>query len=284
MSRTGEEQARRFWGGVSLSRENLLPFLYKLHYSMHLPTIGGLDSGIVFMGFVGLVWAFDALIALYISFPNRKQWKRAFAFRFKEGSAKLLFDVHRSGGVWLWPLLLILAVTSVSMNFGEPVVRPVVSLFSTLTPRPWDTRSAISPKAQKAPAVDRAAVLALAAAEGARRGFKKPPGALMYVSEYAAWGVGFFEAGQDHGDGGLGNAWLYFDDTTGAISGEDIPGAGSLGDLFLKAQFPLHSGRIWGVAGRVMVSILGLLVAVLSVTGVVIWARKKRKQRAAPVS
>lgn len=34
---TGELQGRRQWGAVSLSRENLLPFLYKLHYSMHLP-------------------------------------------------------------------------------------------------------------------------------------------------------------------------------------------------------------------------------------------------------
>jgi len=46
--------------------------------------------------------------------------------------------------------------------------------------------------------------------------------------------------------------------------------------VFLQAMFPLHSGRIIGVAGRVLMSVLGLAVAVLSVTGVLIWARKRR--------
>jgi uncharacterized iron-regulated membrane protein len=63
----------------------------------------------------------------------------------------------------------------------------------------------------------------------------------------------------------------------------DIPGEGSAGDIFLQAQFPLHSGRIFGVAGRVAVSILGLAVAVLSATGVIIWARR-RKRRASAVA
>ncbi|HQQ74659.1 MAG TPA: PepSY-associated TM helix domain-containing protein, partial [Pseudomonadales bacterium] len=33
----GAVQDSREWGVISLSRENLLPFLYKLHYSMHIP-------------------------------------------------------------------------------------------------------------------------------------------------------------------------------------------------------------------------------------------------------
>ena len=47
----------------------------------------------------------------------------------------------------------------------------------------------------------------------------------------------------------------------------------------MQAQLPLHSGRLVGVPGRVLMSATGLVVAVLSVTGVVIWA-KKRKARA----
>src|SRR5262249_45706479 len=47
---SGEIQARRFWGAISLTRENLLPFLYKLHYSMHIPAGGGIEWGIWLMG------------------------------------------------------------------------------------------------------------------------------------------------------------------------------------------------------------------------------------------
>ena len=91
--------------------------------------------------------------------------------------------------------------------------------------------------------------------------------------------MGFFRAGDDHGDGTLGNPYLYFDGRTGRPAGDYLPGQGSAGDIFLAAQFPLHSGRILELPGRILVSCLGLLIATLSATGVVIWARK-RKARA----
>jgi len=43
---------------------------------------------------------------------------------------------------------------------------------------------------------------------------------------------------------------------------------------------PLHSGRIVGTPGRVLISLIGIFVAALSVTGVVIWARKRRARTA----
>jgi uncharacterized iron-regulated membrane protein len=44
----------------------------------------------------------------------------------------------------------------------------------------------------------------------------------------------------------------------------------------MQAQFPLRSGRILGLPGRILQSAMGLVVAALSVTGVVIWHRKRR--------
>lgn len=43
----------------------------------------------------------------------------------------------------------------------------------------------------------------------------------------------------------------------------------------MQAQFPLHSGRILGLPGRIFISVMGLLVATLSVTGVIIWQKKR---------
>ncbi|HEY9571669.1 MAG TPA: PepSY domain-containing protein, partial [Pusillimonas sp.] len=50
-------------------------------------------------------------------------------------------------------------------------------------------------------------------------------------------------------------------------------------DIFVQLQFPLPSGRILGFPGRVMMSLMGLVVAMLSVTGIVIWARKRRARK-----
>jgi uncharacterized iron-regulated membrane protein len=101
---------------------------------------------------------------------------------------------------------------------------------------------------------------------------------MFYSPEYAVYGVGFFEPGGDHGAAGVGPPYLYYDGRTGAFAGERLPWKGTAADIFVQAQFPLHSGRILGLPGRILISFMGIVVAGLSVTGVVIWW-KKRKAR-----
>ena len=76
--------------------------------------------------------------------------------------------------------------------------------------------------------------------------------------------MGFFEAGRSHDNGGLGNPWLYFDAATGQPLGA---GTGTAGDLFLQAMFPLHSGRV-------LISLMGLVIATFSLTGVRLGLRR----------
>ncbi|MGM9489104.1 PepSY-associated TM helix domain-containing protein [Ideonella sp. YS5] len=277
---TGALQGRREWGAVSLTRENLLPFLYKLHYSMHLPASGGIEWGLWLMGLIAVAWVLDTLAAIVISFPKASQWKRSFSFRWSAGGRRLVFDLHRSGGVWLFLLVLMLAVTSVSMNLNTQVMRPVVEWFSPLTRSPFASRSPAARPIE--PRVGRAEVLARAEAEARRRGFTEPAGGVFLSPEFGLWGVGFFRAGHDHGDGGLGNAWLYFDSRTGELAGAHVPGTGSAGDLFLQSMFPLHSGRLLGLPGRVLISALGAAIALFSATGVWLWwSRRVAQERAA---
>lgn len=276
---TGEVQGQRQWGEISLSRQNLLPFLYKLHYSMHIPDGFGIELGMLFMGIVGIVWVIDCFIALWISFPSLSTWRKSFAFRWKQGGYKLNFDLHRSGSVWVWGMLLILAVTSVSMNLGTEVVRPLVNKISPLTPSVFDERTPTPEDRPIAAVQTREQILAAARTEAAKRGWTEPMGAIFYAEHHGVYGVGFFDAGQDHSDGGIGNPWLYFDSTDGRLVSALVPGAGSAGDLFMDLQFPLHSGRILGLPGRIFVSALGLVVAMVSATGVVIWARKRKARQ-----
>ncbi len=189
----------------------------------------------------------------------------------------MVFDLHRSGGVWVWLLVLTLAVTAVAMNLGDPVLKPVVEVFSKLTPSPLEGRA---PLKSMMPVVTRRDAVALAAAEGARRGWASPVGAIYLNAQQGVWSVGFFKAGASHGDRGLGNPWLHIDAQTGKVVWQDVPGEGSGGDVFMQAMFPLHSGRIIGLPGRILATALGLAVATLSVTGVLIWARKRKARLA----
>lgn len=281
---TGEIQGRREWGKVSLSRENLLPFLYKLHYSMHIPEGSGIEFGMWFMGLIAVAWVVDTLIALWISFPHWRAWRRSFAFRWQSGGHKLSFDLHRSGGMWVYLLVLMLAITSVAMNLRDPVMRPLVSLFSELSPSPFASRTPAPPQQPIEPTVSLPQVTALASAEARRRGWTDPAGGLFISTDFGILGVGFYKVANSHGDGGLGNPWLYFDSRTGEPAGSDVPGTGSAGDIFMQSMFPLHSGRIIGTAGRVLMSLMGGVIAMLSITGVLIWARKRRSRVRAAVA
>lgn len=276
---TGHVQARRMWGKVSLARLDLMPFLYELHYTLHAPVIRGFDAGTWLMGIVGIVLLFDCVFALVLSFPSVKSWRKSFAFRWQRGGYALTFDVHRSGGVWVWGILAVVAMTSVSMNLSEPVVRPLVSAITPLTPSPLQDPGWMRPGAPGHVPLTRERVTAMASDAARAHGITAPAGALYRVPDSDAYGVGFFAPGHERGDAGLGNAWFYYNASTGKLVGTSIPGEGTVGDVFMQAQFPLHSGRIAGLAGRIVVSAVGLAVATLSVTGVIIWIRKRNARR-----
>jgi uncharacterized iron-regulated membrane protein len=275
---SGRVLGQRTWGAFSLAREGIMPFLYKLHYTLHIPVMNGVDVGMTIMGIIALAWLLDAFVALYISFPSRKVWKKSFSFRLDQGANKAMFDLHRSSGVWLWPLLFVFSFTAVVMNLGDELVQPVVNALSPLTPNPWDA----PPGAAREPGISRERALVLGQALAKERDIHEPIGSIFFSPEWGYYALNLHLPGQSHGDGGLGNRGLYLDAQTGALIRDRVPGKGSAGDLFMAAQFPIHSGRIFGLGGRIFVSMLGVVVAGLSFTGVWLWAKKRvAKARAA---
>ncbi len=78
----------------------------------------------------------------------------------------------------------------------------------------------------------------------------------------------------------MGHKAVYLDSRTGELMGDWIPWRGTAADLFVQAQFPLHSGRILGLPGRILISVMGVVIAMLSITGVVIWYKKLKARKA----
>ncbi|MDQ8037187.1 MAG: PepSY-associated TM helix domain-containing protein [Pedobacter sp.] len=193
---TGAIQGSRFWGAISLSRENLLPFLYKLHYTMHIPDGFGLELGMIFMGIIAVVWVIDSFVALWISFPSRRVWKKSFAFRFRKGGHALNYDAHRSGGVWIWAILIVIAVTSVSLNLGQEVMRPVVSVFSELQETPFTSRTPRPFDEPLDPTQSREQVLADARTEATARGWTDPAGGIFLLQHVQCLRRGLLHTGK----------------------------------------------------------------------------------------
>lgn len=76
--------------------------------------------------------------------------------------------------------------------------------------------------------------------------------------------------------GALGSPVVYLDGLDGRIVGARVPSQGSAGDVFVQLQFPLHSGRIAGLTGRIIISLAGLATPMLAITGVTVWLKRLR--------
>jgi uncharacterized iron-regulated membrane protein len=196
--------------------------------------------------------------------------------RWRGGSYKVNFDLHRAGGLWTWGLLFTVAFTAFSMNLYAEVFYPAMSLVSEVTPSPFAEREPSGMHAPITARLDAAHVLAKAESEARRRGWDEPAGGIFYAREYGLYSVSFFRPEDGHGAGGVGHRELYLDGQDGRLLGDREPWKGTAADIFIQAQFPLHSGRILGLPGRVLISAMGIVVAMLSVTGVVIWWRKRK--------
>ncbi|WP_417766050.1 PepSY domain-containing protein [Spongiibacter tropicus] len=77
----------------------------------------------------------------------------------------------------------------------------------------------------------------------------------------------------------VGHRAVFLDAKSGEPLGDWLPWQGTAADLFVQAQFPLHSGWILGLPGRILISVMGVVVAMLSITGVVIWYKRYSARR-----
>lgn len=284
---TGKILGTRKWGDITQGMKNLMPFIYRLHYTLALDKLGAYA-----MGIVALVWTIDCFGGLFLTLPvaarrgrdassnPRKgwwsRWAPAWGLRWKAGGYRLNFDLHRAGALWTWAMLLVFAWSSVGFNLRD-IYNPIMgTVFST------QMEIAAIPKLgtkQKEPGIDWPAALArgreLIAEESLRIGMVlEAEEALQYNP---AKGIYRFRARtssdiRDHG----GSTSIYFDANTGERRAVYIPTGVASGDTVSTWIMTLHMGRIWGLPMQIFVFVMGLVVTLLSLTGLVIWLKKRR--------
>lgn len=308
---TGNELGKRQWGQVwPITQETFVSFLYKLHYTLHLPEMWGTDRwGIWLLGVIAILWTLDCFIGFYLTLPAKRngfvakqksgnpeglltanlprasakswwqRWQPAWKVRWAGGAAKLNFDLHRAFGLWTWALLLIIAFTAFSLNLYREVFYPIMSKISKVTPTPSDSRVRAPKHAPVSPTRQYDEIITQAHTDAKKRGWPEPVGNVLYNQGFGIYGVQFYYPEDGHGAGGVGHKRLYYDGQDGRYLGDRQPWHGTAADIFVQAQFPLHSGRILGLPGRILISAMGLVVAMLSVTGIVVWWRKRISRR-----
>jgi uncharacterized iron-regulated membrane protein len=160
-----------------------------------------------------------------------------------------------------------LALTGFGINFYGEVATP---LAETLSPaafsEPDDLPRPVPPRLGYADA--------LAAAQ-AKAGPRLKPAVASYDPGEGAYRMGFTRSGRrDYW--WLGPAYFYIDGQSGRLIARDDPYRDSAGRAVLRGLYPLHSGRMFGWTGRLVVFLLGFVVAEMCVTGAWVWWRKQK--------
>lgn len=287
---TGNELGRREWGNIAQGVKNLMPFVYRLHYSLALG-----DWAMLVFGIAALVWTIDCFVGFYLTMPVRarrlassvpaspkqswwQRWRPSWKVRWGASRYKLNFDLHRAGGLWIWPLLLVFAWSSVSFNLPQVYV-PVMKQMGAKDPRELYTANLLAaPRHHPAlgfrEALERGK--ALAAQEAAAAGLAMRGDGETYLWHVPAIGayVYGFTTSADISKHGAGTS-VAFDSNTGELKATQVPTGRNGANTFGTWITALHTAHVLGTPWRIAVSLIGAMVTMLCITGVVIWMRKR---------
>ena len=284
---TGQELGRRLDGDLRQGRINVMPFIYDLHATMAMGNTGGLILGIV-----ALIWTLDSFVGLYLTLPRSKgpfwrRWKCAWQVKWRANSFRLNFDLHRAGGLWFWLLVLVFAWSSVML-----ALRPV---YDRVTKTLFDYRddsqliaSAMRQQPLDAPKLDwnaaQAAAEKLMSEQAALYGFTiMRPYGMGYIPEFGVYSYAVRSSRDIRGHGWDTSIWV--DGNTGELRDVDLPSGQHSGNTVSTWLWGLHYGDVRDyLAYRTLVCIFGVVLVMLSLTGVYIWWKKRMVRNSRKVS
>ncbi|APA71307.1 hypothetical protein YQ44_11165 [Janthinobacterium sp. 1_2014MBL_MicDiv] len=281
---TGAVLGQRRWGDIGQGAINLLPFIERLHYALALG-----DTGLLVFGLIAVLWTVDCFIGAALTFPTRLKkrgpdtkawllrWRPSWLLRRHGGSYKLVFDLHRAGGLWLWAMLLVFAWSGVAFNLYGVYAAVMQPLFPHQGAEEVVARHTPSP----APHLDWPAARAqgrqLMNELARRHAFSIiEENALAYERALGVYSYHVRSSRDVRAHKGL--TTVFFDAASGQQLATWLPTGAASGDTIRSWISALHMASMWGWPFKLFICAMGVLVATLSITGVLIWRRKRQGQ------
>lgn len=249
------ETSHRFWGGY------LTTWLYDLHYTLLLG-----QTGKDIVGYSGLVMLFSLISGMVLWWPSRARLAAALRPVLRAGTVRWVYDLHVLSGVYGLVVLAVLAFTGAVLSLPD-LARPLVAAASPLSP-PYRGPGGLLPEGVPALSLDEAMRIARGELHQGEVRWIETPGQAgrpiairMHVAE-------------DPGHR-FPHSHVWVDPGTGAVLATRDYRRNSSGDSFMDWMHPLHNGEAFGLTGRILACIGGLIPTVLLVTGWLRWQHKR---------
>jgi len=256
---TLEVTSSRLWGDYAMT------WIYDLHYSLLLE-----KPGKIIIGIIGLISLISFISGIWLWWPGWAGLKHALKPQLRSGKARLNYDLHVLSGSYGLVFLLILSLTGAALALPDETAI-LVKPFSDL---------ASSPKLALTHSENASRITADQAVEIAKQQF--PQAELRWIetpglNNQKAWRIALYQEGEPSRRFPRTQVWI--DPINGEILGIRDTKQDTGGDVFMHWLHPLHNGEVFGMTGRILVFIAGLLPLILFVTGLIRWSQKRRARR-----
>ena len=226
----------------------LVQVMHVLHGSLMVP-----GWGRTIVGWVGVFMLVSSISGLWLWWPLSGSFARGFRWRRRN---TLNANLHYHAGFWIMIPLAMLSFTGAWISFPK--------LFSMFEPRPAPSQQdralamRARPLAETATPVDAAVARSRAFATGPLVSISWP------TDQQAEWKIGYRREG--------GPAEVVVTDSSGVVKPPKPPQPETLARLMRR----LHDGTGMGPVWRAIIFLGGIVPALLSATGIIIWLRSRR--------
>jgi len=243
----------------------LIQILMAFHWTLLL----GVNNAYI-VGALGILAFFSVLVGLYLWWSVNGDWRLGLKVKWGASPERIVYDVHRSVGIYSAAFLLVMLFTGTAMIF-KPATRAATTLFSEVRGDPDFGKS--KPIPGRAPiGVDEAIAVADKVFPDGRLHW-----VLLPTTPTAVYVVGKQSGDEPNRTKTLRNVGV--DQYSGQVLHVQDRQSFTAGERFLEWLFPLHSGEAFGEVGRPLTLLLGLTPLVLYVTGFLRWRQKRRARR-----
>ena len=249
---------QRPWGGPLMSA------LIQLHTSLWLNQ-WSLLVGNHLLSFGSVLLMGSILIGYYLWWPSQGNWRSAFTIKRGVRGTRLNYDLHKVVGACAGGLLLVSLFTGIHLySPWTDLIDRSMNVLSPVTALNAPPPASISIEGQEPISVGRVIEAAQTALPAGR------PISL----EFPLDGQGTYVVTVDTGL--VWNSQVSVEQYSGAVVRVQGPHEASIGDHVLGWLFPLHTGQAFGLPGRILMVVLGVIPTCLYITGFIIWWNRRR--------
>ncbi|TKB69110.1 MAG: PepSY domain-containing protein [Nitrospira sp.] len=252
-------------GWAGMFPRTFIEFVFGVHYALLLPRTGDPPFGDTVVGILGLTLIISLCSGMYLWWTTGGPWRSALTINWQAHIRRVNFDMHKAAGLACLCVLLGLFVSGVYLNLPRPFHSVVRIVSPTIDRVELQSRVPASPQPISLGHVVDIVRARLPEGRIDRLYFPRKPTGTYTICHKNIEGLSLF----------LTRRCVVIDQYSGEILHIESPDHGTVGEYFIQWQWPLHSGQAFGLTGRWVVFVAGLICPVLFGTGFYLWWRKR---------